>query len=74
MWTHGRVAAAFAVGILIKYQMILTVSVALLQLVSQPQDRLGSHLGAKIPVEGSGGSTLVVSKERERWLERCISI
>lgn len=50
--------------------MILTVSVALLQLVSQPQDRLGSHLSTEIPVKGSGGSTLVVSKEKEREMVR----
>lgn len=42
---------------------MLTVSVAFLQLVSQPEDRLGPHLGAKVPVEGSRGSTLDRKRE-----------
>lgn len=37
----------------------VTMSVAFLQLVSQPQDRLHPHLCAKIPVKRTRGSTLI---------------
>lgn len=42
----------------------LTVSVAVLQFVGQPQDRLGAHLSAKVPVKGSGSATLSMSDQK----------
>lgn len=38
----------------------LTVSVALLHFLGQPEDSLASHLGGKVPVEGCRGAALVM--------------
>lgn len=41
------------------------MSIALLELLSQPQNRLGSHLCAKVSIEGGRSATLQSGKDRQ---------
>lgn len=42
-----------------------TMPVALLQLLSEPQHRLGSHLRAKVSIERRRGATLWTTEHRQ---------
>lgn len=51
------------VGIIL-YIVTRTMSIALLEFLSQPQDRLGTHLCAKVSVKGGWSAALYSIKHR----------
>lgn len=51
-----------------------TMSIALLEFLSQPQNRLGTHLCAKVSIEGGWSATLSAVNDRQVVSLMCIYI
>lgn len=57
--THCQLEQVEQIVKQLQFVFVLTMSVAFLQLFTQPEDRFDPHFCAKVPVKGAGGSTLI---------------